>query len=241
MTRVRGPEERVFAGRRSRRVWESTQLGCPWRRVGSEVEVALMLSEFLYYLVGILAMVGGILLLLLLLLLLERLVAGPHPTFGLRIRACAAPSTWIGSAGSSTGPERPTCWAATDAQPFRFCRTSNTTTGALGRSANSSSRSPASWFDRNFRPVSDRARARLGSVLVAMREDEPLPPIEVWAWHGEYYVLDGHHRVATDGPASPPATTRIGLSHRPGTNTASRRTPVPLRRRRAGRRRPIRW
>jgi hypothetical protein len=51
-------------------------------------------------------------------------------------------------------------------------------------------------FDRNFRPVSDRARARLGSVLVAMRRGEPLPPIEVWAWRGEYYVLDGHHRIA---------------------------------------------
>ncbi len=31
---------------------------------------------------------------------------------------------------------------------------------------------------------------------MAMRQDEPLPPIEVWAWRGEYYVLDGHHRVA---------------------------------------------
>ena len=51
-------------------------------------------------------------------------------------------------------------------------------------------------FDWDFRPVSDRARARLGSVLVAMRQGEPLPPIEVWAWRGEYYVLDGHHRVA---------------------------------------------
>ncbi len=51
-------------------------------------------------------------------------------------------------------------------------------------------------FDRKFRPVSDRARVRLGSILVVMREGEPLPPIEVWAWHGEYYVLDGHHRVA---------------------------------------------
>jgi hypothetical protein len=29
-----------------------------------------------------------------------------------------------------------------------------------------------------------------------MRQGEPLPPIEVWAWRGEYYVLDGHHRVA---------------------------------------------
>ena len=34
-----------------------------------------MLSEFLYYLLGILAMVGGI-------LLLERIVAGPHATAG---------------------------------------------------------------------------------------------------------------------------------------------------------------
>jgi hypothetical protein len=29
-----------------------------------------------------------------------------------------------------------------------------------------------------------------------MRQGEPLPPIEVWAWRGKYYVLDGHHRVA---------------------------------------------
>jgi hypothetical protein len=51
-------------------------------------------------------------------------------------------------------------------------------------------------FDRSLRPVSERARARLGSVLVAMRQGEPLPPIDLYAWRGEYYVLDGHHRVA---------------------------------------------
>ena len=51
-------------------------------------------------------------------------------------------------------------------------------------------------FDRDFRPVSDRARARLGRVLLAMRQGRSLPPIDVWAWRGEYYVLDGHHRVA---------------------------------------------
>ena len=51
-------------------------------------------------------------------------------------------------------------------------------------------------FDQRFRPVSERANARLNSVLVAMREGAPLPPIEVWAWHGAYYVVDGHHRVA---------------------------------------------
>jgi hypothetical protein len=51
-------------------------------------------------------------------------------------------------------------------------------------------------FDRNFRPVSERARARLSSVLVAMRQGEPLPPIEAYAWRGRYYVLDGHHLAA---------------------------------------------
>ena len=51
-------------------------------------------------------------------------------------------------------------------------------------------------FDRSFRPVGERARARLGSILVATRQGEPLPPIEVYAWHGQYYVLDGHHQVA---------------------------------------------
>ena len=44
--------------------------------------------------------------------------------------------------------------------------------------------------------MSERAHARLGSVLLAMRQGEPLPPIEVYAWRGQYYVLDGHHRVA---------------------------------------------
>jgi hypothetical protein len=40
-------------------------------------------------------------------------------------------------------------------------------------------------FNRSFLPVSKRARARLGSVLVAMCRGEPLPPIEVYAWGGE--------------------------------------------------------
>jgi hypothetical protein len=40
------------------------------------------------------------------------------------------------------------------------------------------------------------ARGRLSSVLVAMRQGEPLPPIEAYAWRGRYYVLDGHHLAA---------------------------------------------
>jgi hypothetical protein len=37
---------------------------------------------------------------------------------------------------------------------------------------------------------------RYRSVLTAMRTDVPLPPIEVYALGEEYYVVDGHHRVA---------------------------------------------
>jgi len=37
---------------------------------------------------------------------------------------------------------------------------------------------------------------RYRSVYKAMQDDVPLPPIEVYALRGKYYVVDGHHRVA---------------------------------------------
>jgi hypothetical protein len=51
-------------------------------------------------------------------------------------------------------------------------------------------------FDREFRPTHRRARDRFQSVYVAMRTGEPLPPLHLYRWHGDYYVADGHHRVA---------------------------------------------
>lgn len=48
-----------------------------------------------------------------------------------------------------------------------------------------------------FLPKKGRERsARFRSVLRAMSEDVPLPPIEVYQLHRDYYVIDGHHRVA---------------------------------------------
>jgi hypothetical protein len=155
-------------------------------------------SEFLFYLVGILAMVAG-------LLLLERIVAGPHATAGSgyarvdsafdldRLREkqfqARAASLFLHH-GRSTLPvlqdvirEHPQLREVGE-QFIPVARIVGSVDGA------------AQLFDRNFRPVSDRARARLGSVLVAMRQGKPLPPIDVWAWRGDYYVLDGHHRVA---------------------------------------------
>jgi hypothetical protein len=51
-------------------------------------------------------------------------------------------------------------------------------------------------FDRDFRPTGQRSRDRFQRVFVAMCRGEPLPPVELFRWHGHYYVSDGHHRVA---------------------------------------------
>jgi hypothetical protein len=51
-------------------------------------------------------------------------------------------------------------------------------------------------FDAAFRPTDERARDRFERVYVAMRTGEQLPSIEVFRWHGDYFVSDGLHRVA---------------------------------------------
>ena len=157
-----------------------------------------MLSEFLLYLVGILATVGGI-------LLLERIVAGPHSTAGtgyarvdsvfdfdrLRRKRYRPQALSVLRRGGRRTP--PLLQEVTRGpRQFREAGEQFIPVTSIVGSVDGASQ----LFDRNFRPVSDRARARLGSVLVAMRQGEPLPPIDVWAWRGEYYVLDGHHRVA---------------------------------------------
>jgi hypothetical protein len=160
--------------------------------------VGLKLSEFLLYLVGILIVVGGV-------LLLERIVAGPHATAGtgyprvdgafdydrLRGKQNGARATrLLRHRGSSTLPVLED--GIHEHRQLRDAGEQFIAVASIVGSVDGASQ----LFDRNFRPVSDRARARLGSVLVAMRRDEPLPPIDVWAWCGQYYVLDGHHRVA---------------------------------------------
>lgn len=51
-------------------------------------------------------------------------------------------------------------------------------------------------FDRAFRPVDERARPRFCAVFAALYRGEPVGRVEVYACRGDYYVLDGHHRVA---------------------------------------------
>jgi ParB-like nuclease family protein len=156
------------------------------------------MSNFLLYLAGILAMVGGI-------LLLERIVAGPHATAGTgyprvdsafdfdRLRGkqyAARARSMLRHRRQSTLPllrdvaHEPRQLRDAGEQFIPIAKIVGSVDGA------------SQLFDRDFRPVSDRARARLGRVLFAMRQGKSLPPIDVWAWRGDYYVLDGHHRVA---------------------------------------------
>ena len=157
-----------------------------------------MLSELFLYLAGIFAMLGGV-------LLLERMVVGPHSTAGTgfaRVDSAFDLDRWRRKIYSVSAPTllwrhgRASLPLLRELAPhYRQLRDTGERLIPVGSIVGSvDGASPL--FDRSFRPVSERARARLGSVLVAMRQGEPLPPIEVYAWRGEYYVLDGHHRVA---------------------------------------------
>jgi hypothetical protein len=55
-------------------------------------------------------------------------------------------------------------------------------------------------LDHTFRPIQRRHRKpdneRFESVLKAMKRGRALPPIQLYRLGHEYFVLDGHHRVA---------------------------------------------
>jgi hypothetical protein len=160
--------------------------------------MALMLRDFLFYLLGIVATLGGA-------LLLERIVAGPHSTAGTGYARVDSAFDFDRMRRRQYGPGMPgvlrrgrpetlPLLQAVTREPWQLREAGEQLipVASIVGSVDGASQ----LFDPNFRPVSDRARARLSSVLVAMRQGEPFPPIEVRAWHGEYYVFDGHHRVA---------------------------------------------
>jgi hypothetical protein len=156
------------------------------------------LSEFLVYLVGILATLGGV-------FLLERIVAGPHSTAGTGYARVDSAFDFERLRRKLYGPRALSVLRRGGRRTLPLLQEVSRGPRQLREAGEQfipvasivgSVDGASQLFDRNFRPVSDRARARLGSILMAMRQDEPLPPIEVWAWRGEYYVLDGHHRVA---------------------------------------------
>lgn len=51
-------------------------------------------------------------------------------------------------------------------------------------------------FDGKFRSRSRGGEARFQKILTAMRNGEPLPPVSLYQIKDDYFILDGHHRVA---------------------------------------------
>jgi hypothetical protein len=51
-------------------------------------------------------------------------------------------------------------------------------------------------FDPGFLPINRRMRERWTRIYQAMVEGDELPPIDVYKVDGNYYVIDGHHRVS---------------------------------------------
>lgn len=51
-------------------------------------------------------------------------------------------------------------------------------------------------FDAGFLPLNRRMRERWTRIYLAMVEGDELPPIDVYRVDGNYYVIDGHHRVS---------------------------------------------
>jgi ParB-like nuclease family protein len=156
-----------------------------------------MLNDFFLYLAGIFVLVGGV-------LRLERTVVGPHSTAGSGYARVDSAFDFDRLRRKQHGARAPSALPRRarpilpslreEVHNYRHLRDAGEQFIPIASIVGSVD-GGSQLFDRNFRPVSDRARARLGGV-VAMRQGEPLPPIEVYAWRGRYYVLDGHHRVA---------------------------------------------
>jgi hypothetical protein len=54
-------------------------------------------------------------------------------------------------------------------------------------------------FDRRFRPTSDMPRTRFERIAADIRSGRGMDPVDLYRCGGQYYVLDGHHRIAVAG------------------------------------------
>ncbi len=55
---------------------------------------------------------------------------------------------------------------------------------------------PTTSFDRHFHPTSQVPRERFERIALGLRCGRGMNPVELYRCGGEYYVLDGHHRIA---------------------------------------------
>jgi hypothetical protein len=55
---------------------------------------------------------------------------------------------------------------------------------------------PMTCFDRHFRPTSQLPRERFVRIDADVRSGRGMDPVELYHSGGDYYVEDGHHRIA---------------------------------------------
>ena len=55
---------------------------------------------------------------------------------------------------------------------------------------------PTRFFDRRFRPTSEAPRTRFERIAADIRSGRGMDPVDLYRCGGEYYVLDGRHRIA---------------------------------------------
>lgn len=60
-------------------------------------------------------------------------------------------------------------------------------------------------FDRQFRLKGPGSEDRLASLIQAMQEGRPIPPVSLYQIKDNFYIVDGHHRVT--------AARKLGQSH----------------------------
>jgi hypothetical protein len=55
---------------------------------------------------------------------------------------------------------------------------------------------PTRCFDRHFRPTSEVPRTRFERIAADILSGRGMDPVDLYRCGGQYYVLDGHHRIA---------------------------------------------
>ena len=55
---------------------------------------------------------------------------------------------------------------------------------------------PTRYFDRQFRPTSQLPRTRFEWIDDQIRSGHGMDPVDLYRCAGQYYVLDGRHRIA---------------------------------------------
>ena len=173
-----------------------------------------MLSEFLLYLVGILAIVGAF-------FCSSGSLLVRTPQLAPGMPAWTAHSTLSGCGGSGTPPERSACCTEVGAGLFRCWRRSAAGRGNFGTQANSSSRSPALW---------GRLMAHLSSSTGTSGRSvtEPAP---AWAAYSSRCARASHCRPSRcgHGAASTSFSTAIIGSQQPGPWVATTSVLMSLR------------